>query len=150
MILDRVENLLAYLSMNKGFTAAAEFLAAEDINELADGKYKIDGENVFATVVRDSGRRSEDALLEIHRKYIDIQLVLEGCDEMGWKALSSCAQPADEFDKEKDLQFFRDEAELHVPVTAGMFAIFFPEDAHMPMISEGKLHKIIIKIAVDQ
>jgi len=34
------------------------------------------------------GRAREAAKLECHRRYIDIQLVLEGVDEMGWKALA--------------------------------------------------------------
>jgi len=34
------------------------------------------------------------------------------------------------------------------PVPAGSFAVFFPEDAHAPMVSDGEVHKVILKVAV--
>ena len=82
MILDVIENAHHYLAMNNGFTKAIEFLLRSDINKLPVSNYEIDGDRVYAMVAKDSGRKKEDAQLEIHERYIDIQLVLTGTDEM--------------------------------------------------------------------
>jgi len=150
MILDALENAHRYLSLNEGFPKAVEFLLRPDLNELPVEKYEIDGGRVYALVAKDPGRKKEDALLETHEKYIDIQLVLAGTDEMGWKPKASCTQPTGEYDKKSDVQFFADDPDAWLPVERGFFVIFFPEDAHMPMISAGHLHKVVVKVAVDQ
>jgi biofilm protein TabA len=150
MILDVLENAHRYLILNKGFAKAFEFLSRLDLKELPVDKYEIDGNLIYALVAIDPGREKEDAQLETHEKYIDIQLILEGIDKMGWRPKASCKLPSGEYDQEMDLQFFADEPEAWLSTRSGAFAIFFPEDAHMPLISSGELHKVVVKIAVNQ
>lgn len=149
MILDVVESAHRYLSLHKGFARAFEFLVRADLKELPEGKYEIDGESVYAIVAIDPGRQREDALLETHEKFIDIQLVLEGTDNMGWRPKLSCEEPTGKYDEESDLQFFADKPDAWLATQSGAFAIFFPEDAHMPLISSGQIHKVVVKIAVN-
>jgi biofilm protein TabA len=147
MILDVLENAHRYLALHNGFAKAFEFLMRSDLKELPVGKYEIDGERVYGIVSKDPGRNKEDALLETHEKYIDIQLVLAGTDDMGWKPKSSCKHPSEEYDQETDIQFFADEPDAWLSTGSGAFAIFFPEDAHMPLISSGQIHKVVVKVA---
>ena len=147
MILDVLENAHRYTVLNKGFAKAIEFLLRPELKELAVGKYEIDGERVYAMVSKESGQKKEDALLETHQKYIDIQLILEGTDDIGWKPKSLCEQPTGEYDLKSDLQFFADKPNTWLSIVSGEFAIFFPEDAHMPLISSGQIHKVVVKIA---
>lgn len=149
MILDVLENAPRYLALHKGLTPAFEFLRRSDLKELPVGTYEIDGERVYAMIAKETGRKKEDTLLETHEKYIDIQLVLAGTDTMGWKPKSLCKIPVEEYDPEEDIQFFRDEPDTWLPTQRGAFAIFFPEDAHMPLISLGQIHKVVVKIAVN-
>ncbi len=149
MILDVLGNAHNYLTQNKGFVKAIEFLLRPDLNELPVGNYEIDGSRIYAIVSKDPGRRKEDAFLEIHEEYIDIQLILAGTDTMGWKSKSSCRKPTGKYDGESDVQFFADDPDVCIPVAQGLFVIFFPEDAHMPSISAGQLHKVIVKVAVE-
>jgi YhcH/YjgK/YiaL family protein len=148
MILDVLENAHRYLALHKEFAKAFDFLLRPDLTQLPVGKYEIDGENVYAMVSENTGRRKEDALLETHEKYIDIQLVLAGTDDMGWKPKSLCKQPAGEYDQKNDEQIFMDEPDAWLSAKSGAFVIFFPEDAHMPLISSGQIHKVVVKIAV--
>jgi len=150
MILDVLGNAHRCLALNKGFSKAVAFLLRPDLIELPVGRYEIDGDRVYAMVAKDQGRRKEDALLETHEKYIDIQLVLAGTDDMGWKSKSSCKKPTGEYDTESDIQFFADDPDVWIPVKRDFFVIFFPEDAHMPLISAGQLHKVIVKVAAEQ
>jgi YhcH/YjgK/YiaL family protein len=152
MVLDVLENAHLYFGLGSGFEKAFDFLRRPDLKRLPAGKYDIDGEQSFAMVAREPGRRKEDARLEIHRKYIDIQMILSGTDTMGWKSLVSCKTPAGAYDPERDLQFFEDAPDAWIDVAAGRFAIFFPEDAHMPLISfrqarSEQIHKVVVKIA---
>lgn len=149
MILDVLENAHRYLNLHKGFAKAFEFLLRPDLKELPVGKYEIDGERVFAIVSEDHGRKKEDSLLETHEKHIDIQLVLSGTDTMGWKPKSLCKNPTGAYDPEEDIQYFTDEPDSWIATKSGFFVIFFPEDAHMPLISSGQLHKVVIKVAAD-
>jgi YhcH/YjgK/YiaL family protein len=149
MILDILENAHRYSALNKGFGKAFDFLARPDLKQLPPDIYEIDGDRVFATVAIDQGRKKEESLLEIHKKYIDIQLILAGTDNMGWRPKASCKKPSGEYDPETDLQFFADEPDAWLATKNGSFVIFFPEDAHMPLISSEQLHKVIVKIAVN-
>ncbi len=150
MILDILENAQRYLALHNGFAKAFEFLMRSDLKELPVGKYEIDGERVYGIVSKDPGRKKEDALLETHEKYIDIQLVLAGTDDMGWKPKSSCKHPSEEYDQQTDIQFFADKPDAWLSTDSGAFAIFFPEDAHMPLISLGPIHKVVVKVAANQ
>jgi YhcH/YjgK/YiaL family protein len=67
---------------------------------------------------------------------------------MGWKPKSLCRQPSGEYDPKNDIQFFADEPDAWLSVRSGAFVVFFPEDAHMPLISSRQLHKIVVKVAV--
>jgi YhcH/YjgK/YiaL family protein len=153
MILDVLGNAHQYYGLGRGFEKAFGFLRRPELESLPVGKYEIDGEHVFAMVARESARKKEDARLETHRKYVDIQMILGGTDTMGWKSLVSCKTPAGAYDPERDLQFFEDTPDAWVDVHAGGFAIFFPEDAHMPLISfdqdnSEQIHKVVVKIAL--
>ena len=150
MILDVLENARRYLALSNGFSKAIEFLLRPDLKELPMERYEIDGDRVYAMVSMNPGRKREDALLEAHEKYIDIQLVLAGTDDMGWKPRLLCKQPSEEYDQKNDIQFFTDKPDVWLSTGSGAFAIFFPEDAHMPLISSGQLHKVIVKVKVEE
>ena len=148
MILDILKNSDRYLGLHSGFQKAFEFLKRPDLARLEPGRHEIDGERVFALVSKGPGRKKREGKLEAHRTYIDIQFVIAGKDEMGWKPTSGCASPSGPYDSEKDIQFFTDGPDAWVLVPAGALAIFIPEDAHLPLVSEGEIHKIVVKVAV--
>jgi len=148
MILDTLDSAARYLPLNPGFAAAFEFLARADLADLAPGRHEIDGERVFALVAKAPGRTRDQGRLETHERYVDIQYLVAGCDEMGWRAKAACSAPQDAYSAEKDVQFFTDAPSAWVEVGPGQFAVFFPEDAHLPMISAGELHKVVVKVAV--
>jgi len=146
MILDLLENASRYLALNSGFAKAFEFLSQIELEELQPGKYPIDGDSIYAVVAKEPGRKKEAAFLETHEKYIDIQLILAGTDTMGWKPRALCKQPTGEYDQNSDVQFFADKPDDWFTAESGAFAIFFPEDAHMPLISPGEIHKVVVKV----
>ena len=149
MILDRLDTAKRWTSVHPGFASAFAFLRRKDLAELANGRHEIDGQRLYAIVIRDKGRGRSQAKLEMHRKYIDIQFLVEGTDVMGWKSTSTCTKPAQPFNEEQDVQLFLDPPDSWVTTPPGSFAIFFPEDAHAPMGAEESLHKVVVKVAVN-
>ena len=148
MILDRLENAENYYDMHPGFEKAFSFLRQSGLAELPFGRYEIDGDRIFCMLSKDQGRPRAEAKLEAHRKYIDIQYVIAGVDDMGWRPTSACTRVDTPYDADKDIVFFRDEPASWTEVPAGSFVIFFPEDAHAPLVSSEKIHKAVLKIAV--
>lgn len=148
MIIDTLVNADRYTALHMLFPRAFAFLRDTDMKNLAPGRYPIEGERLFAIVENVAARSREDAQLECHRKYIDIQMVLEGIDEMGWKPLSDCREPIADYHEAKDIQFFRDAPASWIATPSGAFCIFFPEDTHAPLVGDGSIRKVILKIAV--
>lgn len=149
MILDTLANADRYSTLHPLFPRAFAYLRSTDLDALKPGRHLIEGENLFAIMETAAGRTREQARLECHRKYIDIQLVLEGVDEMGWKPQGDCLESVDAYRAEKDIQFFRDAPLSWIATPPGAFCIFFPQDAHAPLVSSGTVRKIILKIAVE-
>jgi YhcH/YjgK/YiaL family protein len=149
MILDILANADRYAALHPLFARAFEFLRGSGLQTLVPGRYAIDGERLFAIVEEAAGRSREDARLECHRKYIDIQLVLNGTDEMGWKPQCDCREPVDDYSAGRDIQFFRDAPADWIAVAPGAFCIFFPQDAHAPLVGAAGIRKVVVKIAVE-
>ncbi len=147
MILDTLENAARYAGLRLGCSEAFGFLDQPGLAELPDGTYEISGDFVYAIIDRTNGRKVSDGQLEGHRKYIDIQYVVSGDESMGWRS-STGLKSAVPYDEIKDLEFFEGEPESLVRVPPGSFAVFLPTDAHLPLIGDGPIHKVVVKIAI--
>jgi biofilm protein TabA len=149
MILSALSQSSRYAALHPLFPRAFNYIRDTDLFALAPGRYHIDGENLIAIVERVPGKTKEMARLEAHRRYIDIQLVLEGDEQMGWKPLEDCFNPVSEHNMEKDIRFFHDAPASWIAVPPDHFCIFFPEDAHAPLVSSDTVRKVIFKIAIE-
>jgi YhcH/YjgK/YiaL family protein len=147
MIVDRFAERDRYRRLQPGFAAAYEFAAAHDLAALPPGRHTIDGDRLFVSIDHVEGRGRAGARLESHRRYIDIQLTLDGDEEIGWRALADCRATSAPFDEARDIVFHDDVPESWVAVPRGKFAIFFPGDAHAPLAGTGRLSKAIFKIS---
>ena len=139
-----------YTTLHPLFPRAFDFMRSTNLLALAPGIHPIVGDDLFAIVEQAPGRTRAEVQLECHRKYIDIQLVLEGVDEMGWKPLADCREPVADYSAEKDIRFFYDAPASWIATPPNSFCIFFPEDAHAPLVSNSNIRKVIFKIAVRQ
>lgn len=147
MILSALSQSSRYAALHPLFPRVFDFIRDTDLYALAPGRYPIVGDELFAIVEHVPGRTREMARLEAHRRYIDIQLVLDGDEAMGWKPLADCHNPVSEHSEEKDIRFFLDAPASWVAVPPDHFCIFFPEDAHAPLVGGGEIRKVIFKIA---
>jgi biofilm protein TabA len=123
MITDQLSRAEKYYDMHPAFKKAFKFLLESDLSKLPLGRNDIDGDKMFCLVSQGPGRTRNEAKLEAHRKYIDIHYIADN-----------------------DIEFFKDKPQTWTKVPAGSFAIFFPQDAHAPMVSDSEIHKVVLKI----
>jgi biofilm protein TabA len=149
MIIDTIKNAQKYFSIHPLLEKGFEFITQNDLANLVDGKSDI-SEGLKAIVSNAPGKTKEASIakFECHNKNIDIQLCIKGKETIGWKPREKCVLPNGEFNTEKDVQFFNDAPDMFFELTDGQFAIFFPEDVHAPMIGEGEIKKLVIKVSI--
>jgi YhcH/YjgK/YiaL family protein len=91
MIIDDLTNSEHYKKIHPLFPEAFNRLRQFAIrNDLPEGGIEIDGERIHAGISRRNGKPAAEARLETHRRYIDIQYVVDGTDRIGWMPVSDC------------------------------------------------------------
>jgi biofilm protein TabA len=152
MICENIKSAKDYSGINKNFEKAFEFLKSQDLAKLAVGKYEIDGEKVFAMVQEYTTQNEAEKKWEAHEKYIDIQLIVEGKEVMGYTPATTL-EVSEDLRPESDLIFYKETSTgSNIKFTNGDFAIFFPEDAHKPGCALGecsKIKKVVVKVACE-
>jgi YhcH/YjgK/YiaL family protein len=149
MILDRIDLAEKYFTIHAGLHDAFEFLRRTDYAALPDGRHEIDGKRLYLIMNHAVGRGRAGARLEAHRKYIDVQIPINAPEEMGWLAVPLCRQRSEPYDEQRDVEFFADPPKSWITVSPGDLIVFFPHDAHAPLVGAGVIHKAVLKIAVD-
>ena len=147
MIVDIIENADLYAGKETRLAAALEYLRKTDFSNLANGKHEIDGEDVFALVQEYDSRLEEGAEFEAHRKYADVHYVREGSERVGYSHIQRLTTSVP-YDEDKDCEMLRGKGDS-VTLFAGMFAVTFPEDAHMPslaILNPAPVKKIVVKV----
>ena len=135
MVVDTLENLEKYASLNPLFAQAIEFLKSHDLQAMEIGKTELKGKDLLVNIAQTKPKTKEEAKLETHNEFIDIQIPLSGTEIMGYTAAKDCVPTNAPYNVEKDITFFEGLAETYIAVKPGMFAIFFPQDGHAPQQS---------------
>ena len=150
MILDQLESLDCYRGISKNLDIAIDYLQKTDLKALTNGSHQVDGDRVLANVMTYETKRPEEGKFEAHRKYIDIQVVLEG-EERCCCAPLALTTELGPFDEDKDVVFLVGPRQTAMQLNPDNFAIFFPQDAHMPSLNMDEkctVHKVVMKVAV--
>ena len=146
MIIDKLENLERYVSLNPLFAEAMAFLKATDLQAHESGKVVLKEGELTVNFSEVCPKTKAEARLETHNEFIDIQLPLSGVEVMGYAPRADL--PEATYDTEKDIAFYEEAATDYLTVKPGMFVIFFPEDAHAPGVTPEKVRKVIVKVHV--
>lgn len=149
MIIDTLANASKYAGLHPLFAQAFDYINQNDIANLPDGTSVI-AEGLKVIVNTANGKTAETSLakFECHDKNIDIQICVKGVETIAWKPREKCVTPNGEYNPEKDVRFFNDTPDMYFQLTDGQFGIFYPEDVHAPMIGDGEIKKIVIKVKI--
>jgi len=150
MVIDKLSEIKKYTSLHPRFGKAIDYIVTTNLLIAEPGTVLVDGEDIKAIIMEGNCVPKEESLagFECHNTYIDIQIVLKGKETVGWRARTSCSMPKGEYIEEKDVLFYADAPILFFELQAGMFSIYFPEDVHAPMIGEGPIKKVVMKVRV--
>ena len=129
-------------------------------NELKNeklGRIELDGDRLFINIEENEMAPREERRPEAHKKYLDIQLVLDGEESIGVAVDSredNILGISEEYSEERDIVFYKGvEKENMINLFPGDFAIFFPEDIHRPrcMVDgvPGRAKKAIVKMKLE-
>jgi YhcH/YjgK/YiaL family protein len=150
MIIDTLSNGHKYYCLHPLFAKAFEYIRKQNLETIKPGNYEIDGDKLRAIVSGKAGKTKEESIakFECHDQHIDIQLCIEGEEEIGWKPRETCVGKRGVYDTQKDVSFYQDAPDTYFKLHDRQFAIFFPEDVHAPMIGEGEIKKMVIKVKI--
>lgn len=150
MILDRLEHASRYEGLGPAFRKAFAWLAETRFEGLPDGRQEVDGERVYALLSSYTTAAADSKKLEAHRRYADIQVVLEGEEVLYWAPLEGLRSEV-AYQPEKDVEFFAEPAAsssaLHL--RPGLFGLFLAQDAHKPGCHLGgatAVRKLVVKV----
>ena len=150
MIIDRIDRRKLYGGMGMSIPDALDYLAQTDFNALPEGKQVIDGERLWAVVQRYTAKPVSQARWEMHRRYIDVQFIARGRERMGYVPWCESLLVQEAYDPQRDVAFYETSGVL-LPVSAGMFAIFTPDEVHAPCLAPaepepaGEVLKVVVK-----
>ena len=152
MILDHLDSALMYGGLGERIMIGLSLLNEESVRDATPGKYEVDGENLFYVVDEYETKPVEEGRLEIHRKYLDIQYIVSSGECIGTAPLEGLTEET-AYDGEKDLAFYRYEPTMSkLVLKQGMFAIFWPNEPHMPgrrIDKAEKVKKVVVKIRME-
>ena len=146
MIYDNNKNKEKYYSLHDGFKLGFDFIQKAITEKFPVGKYEIDGKRVWASVQEYLSK--DEAKAEAHRKYIDIQYIVSGKEQMKCACIDTCKTKI-EYNDEKDVEFFEPASSVTMVCKEGDFAIFFPNDVHTPSLKineNEQVKKIVVKV----
>lgn len=147
MIFDALSYLRNYLPCHPMFPKVLDFINSHNLSDIEIGKVDV-GEGVYAMISEYQTDDIKNKFIECHRKYIDIQIVIDGAEQIGICDRDEC-KIIEEYDKEKDLEKLEGRTDL-ITLRKGYFVIFFPQDGHAPGLkvgnSENRVKKAVFKV----
>ena len=144
MIIDTINNLGKYASLNPLFPKVIDYFAQNPPAVNEPGKVELQGADLFVNYNIAKGKSPDEAKLETHNRMLDIQIPLEP-ETFGYTPRPNL--PEAPYDSAADMTLYDGKAELYFTLQPGQFAIFFPWDGHAPAISEAPtIKKIIVKV----
>lgn len=144
MIIDSVGRLGFYRALNPLIDYVVDFLSTTDLAALEPGRYEICGDRVYVNVCTPGAKSASEAVVESHRRMIDIHVPITADEQQGFVAADVLSgQP---YDEAGDCCLHPDTPSTYYTLPVGQLAIHFPGEGHKPAISPCGLKKAIFKV----
>lgn len=150
--INRKEFAVSYFKNKDRWDKAFIYLKSNDLSKLEIKRYDIDGDNLYAPISEYLTKNEEDAKFEAHQKYIDIQYVISGEEQMSVAPMSMKKDVLTPYDPAKDIEFMTVNDSKSYKATPDRFFIFFPSDIHRPSVKIGEnaqVRKVVVKVKAD-
>ena len=149
MIYDKIDNIEYYKGLSPNIALALDFLKQMK-PDTAVGTYQIN-QRVKAIVSEYETKIENEYGYEAHRKNIDIQYLLSGEERIACLPIERLKETKP-YSEQSDAAFYSADLSLqpsYLSLLPGYFAIFFPQDGHMPQLcveKPMKVKKVVIKV----
>ena len=151
MIYDSLNNIEFYKGLSPDIYEGLKFL--QQVNpDIAVGVHQLTP-NVKAIVSEYTTQASKENGYEAHRQNIDIQYLLKGNEKIACLPVEELSETKP-YNEETDAAFYNAVSDLSpstFDLRSGYFAIFFPQDGHMPQLcvnEPGKVKKVVVKVRI--
>ena len=143
--------LSKYAALDPHFERAFAEIKRIMENGAEDGKHVFEGDALYANLFTYESKAEEDSAFEAHEKYIDIQVVLEGEEIIGFETVDKLT-PKTEFSEDGDyILYHLNDSYDKVRLCHGELAIIFPKEPHAPGIAAcdnkpSRVRKLVVKV----
>lgn len=148
MIVTNLENSSRIEQLHPLFKQLFDYVKSHDLLCAPLGRIELDGERLFINNVEPECMPADKQVLEVHRKYIDVHILLEGRECIGWKAMEDVVDETKSYTFEDDCALYGDTPTCFIDLLPGQCCIVYPEDLHAPVIGKGKIRKLIAKVLI--
>jgi YhcH/YjgK/YiaL family protein len=148
MILDHQYHATRYQGLHPAIDEAIAFIQDPSaIAQLSLGRQTISPQ-LDAIIDHYATGQSQDRYLEAHRRFVDLQLMLDG-SEMIQVATLTDQTPVQAYDELKDFALYNLPGQM-IHVAQAHFVIFMPQDAHLPCLGQPSqmVKKLILKARI--
>ena len=148
MIFDTIKNIKNYAEIDDKI---ADFILSLTATQDCGKVFLSDDNLTFANVEEYTTKTLDNCKLEAHKKYIDIQLLLSGVEELDYTAVEGL-RVSEPYDSARDIMFFAstDMVLNKVILEPGKFVLLYPHEAHQPQMAyknlPSKVKKVVVKI----
>lgn len=149
MVLDTLENAHLYTGLGPRFVAAFKFLREQNLATVRAGRHEIQGDDVYA-LVQDNQTKTGLTKYEAHKRYADVQYIVSGIERIAHMNVKQI-EVTQAYDEANDYLLGEGGGGTVLQMRAGMFAVFSPQDAHMPncaLDQPSPVRKVVVKVRV--
>lgn len=149
MIYDKIDNFETYARISEDLRIGLEFLrqVSPDIEK---GVHEL-SPRVKAIVSEYTTKPENENGYEAHRQYIDIQYLVSGSEKICCLPLEYLKETKP-YSEECDAALYSADIQpQEMMIGNGYFAVFFPQDGHMPQLSADEplpVKKIVVKVKI--
>lgn len=149
MIYGEIKDIKKYKGISKNLDRAIEFIFDKKYLNNKVGKNEIDGDLIYFNCPDKVMTRNKANLeLEYHKRYIDIHIVIDGEESIGYTPTEKCIETK-AYDADGDFGLVKADVDMEFYLNREKFLMFFPEEPHIALLKVGEekeIKKVIFKV----
>ena len=134
MIKNSLEYTKYYYNLSEKIKLGLEFIEKNNLKSFKNGKYNILENDVYVNIQDYQTKLQSEGKWEAHKKYIDIQYIIEGKEKIGIGEIQNF-EIIEQYNDENDVEFLKSSAKQEfLLLKENEFVILYPHDVHKPQI----------------
>lgn len=151
MIYGEIKDIEQYRGISENLDKAIDYILSGEYKNGVPGKNVIDGEKLYFNCPKNPKTKElEDGFFEGHKQYIDIHVVIDGEENLGFTPRPEVTLKQ-EYNEVEDYELYDGEIKQLFHLTSERFVMFFPDEPHMALLKVGEvkeIKKVIFKVLV--